>query len=91
MLVSVWMTVFLPLAASLFPDVLIFSPYLSSLLNPSFLSFPQVLEVSREVCREVGPDALALCDAFDISDSMLSAPIAHDWVTYNDRDNQGEL
>ncbi|KAK8372190.1 hypothetical protein O3P69_014952, partial [Scylla paramamosain] len=50
-----------------------------------------VVEASKELCREVGPDALALSDAFDISDSMLSAPIAQDWVSYNERDNQGEV
>lgn len=51
----------------------------------------KVLEVSRQVCMELGPDALALCEAFDITDPMLSAPISQDWVTYNERDNQGEL
>ncbi|KAG0716586.1 Acyl-coenzyme A oxidase 3, peroxisomal [Chionoecetes opilio] len=51
----------------------------------------KVVEASREVCRAVGPDALALCDAFDITDPMLSAPIALDWVTYNEGDNQGEV
>lgn len=61
----------------------------NNLLQPDTLA--KVVETSQEVCKEVGPDALALCDAFDISDSMLSAPIALDWVKYNERDNQGEL
>ncbi|XP_045126050.1 acyl-coenzyme A oxidase 3, peroxisomal-like isoform X2 [Portunus trituberculatus] len=61
----------------------------NQLLQPDTLA--KVVEVSREVCKEVGPDALALCDAFDISEPMLSAPIALDWVTYNEGDNQGEL
>lgn len=52
---------------------------------------PQVAETSRAVCKDLGPDALALCEAFDITDQMLSAPIALDWVDYNVGDNQGEL
>merc|ERR1712042_161293 len=47
--------------------------------------------ISRRLCAELGPQALALCDAFDISDTMLSAPVALDWVAYNSYDNQGEL
>ncbi len=47
--------------------------------------------VSRRLCAEIGPQALALCDAFDISDTMLSAPVALDWVGYNSYDNQGEV
>ncbi|XP_063847738.1 uncharacterized protein LOC135092899 isoform X2 [Scylla paramamosain] len=61
----------------------------NQLLQPDTLA--KVVEASKELCREVGPDALALSDAFDISDSMLSAPIAQDWVSYNERDNQGEV
>lgn len=51
----------------------------------------QVTETSRKLCRALASDALALCDAFAISDSMLSAPVALDWVKYNVGDNQGEL
>ncbi|CAL4175990.1 unnamed protein product [Meganyctiphanes norvegica] len=61
----------------------------NDLITPQFAK--EVLEMSREVCRSLGPHALALCDAFAISDSMLSAPIALDWVDYNVTDNQGEL
>jgi len=50
-----------------------------------------VPRVSRRLCAEIGPQALALCDAFDISDTMLSAPVALDWVGYNSYDNQGEV
>jgi acyl-CoA oxidase len=35
--------------------------------------------------------ALPLCQAFGLTDEMISAPIALDWVEYNERDNQGEL
>lgn len=51
----------------------------------------QVGELSRKLCKDLAPDALTLCEAFAISDSMLSAPIALDWVDYNVGDNQGEL
>ncbi|XP_071538212.1 uncharacterized protein [Panulirus ornatus] len=40
----------------------------------------QVVSTSRTVCRDLGPEALALCDAFAITDPMISAPIAQDWV-----------
>jgi len=42
-------------------------------------------------CSDLGTQALALCDSFAITDTMLSAPIALDWVKYNTYDNQGEL
>ena len=35
---------------------------------------------SVALCAELGPQAVALCDAFAITDPMLSAPIALDWV-----------
>ena len=47
--------------------------------------------VAADLCRDVAPQALALCDAFGISDEMLNAPIAEDWVKYNAVDNEGEL
>jgi len=47
--------------------------------------------IARRLCAEIGPQALALSDAFDISDTMISAPVALDWVSYNSYDNQGEV
>ncbi|XP_047469325.1 acyl-coenzyme A oxidase 3, peroxisomal-like [Penaeus chinensis] len=47
--------------------------------------------VSQNLCKEIAPHALTLCDAFAISEPMLSAPIAMDWVGYNEGDNQGEV
>ena len=47
--------------------------------------------LAQQLCAELGTQALALCDAFAITDTMLSAPIALDWVKYNTYDNQGEL
>ena len=46
---------------------------------------------AASLCAEIGPHSLAICDAFAITDSMLSAPIARDWVGYNTFDNQGEI
>ena len=43
------------------------------------------------LCLEVGPQALAICESFGLTDAMLSAPIARDWVGYNEYDNQGEM
>jgi len=58
------------------------------------LSKEQGLEVktlAAQLCAELGPQALAICNSFAITDTMLSAPIALDWVKYNTYDNQGEL
>jgi len=46
---------------------------------------------AAQICSDVAPQALNLCDAFAITDEMLSAPIARDWVKYNEYDNQGEV
>ena len=51
----------------------------------------QVSGKSAELCRDLMPHALSLTEAFDINDEMLSAPIARDWVQYNEGDNQGGL
>jgi len=51
----------------------------------------KVGKVTADLCRDVAPQALALCDAFGITDEMLNAPIARDWVEYNTVDNQGEV
>ncbi|XP_013413582.1 acyl-coenzyme A oxidase 2, peroxisomal [Lingula anatina] len=51
----------------------------------------EVNAVSANLCKQLSPQSLALCDAFAIPDPMLSAPIALDWVKYNEVDNQGEV
>lgn len=51
----------------------------------------KVNEAAASLCHDVSPQALALCDAFAISDKMLNAPIAADWIKYNEVDNQGEV
>lgn len=47
--------------------------------------------VAADLCREVSPQALALCDAFGFTEKMLNAPIARDWIKYNEVDNKGEI
>jgi hypothetical protein len=52
------------------------------------LSLAQIRAVSdcaRALCAELSPQSLALSDAFALSDALLSAPIALDWVEYNVR------
>merc|ERR1712077_58726 len=51
----------------------------------------KIKALNRQLCAELGTQALAICDSFAITDTMLSAPIALDWVQYNSYDNQGEL
>jgi len=51
----------------------------------------EMKEISANLCAELGPQSLAICESFGITDTMLSAPIALDWVGYNSYDNQGEL
>jgi len=46
---------------------------------------------ARRLCRDIAPEALGLAEAFGITDAMLSAPIARNWISYNEYDNQGEL
>merc|ERR1712227_1117094 len=46
---------------------------------------------SADLCAELGTQYLAICESFGITDTMLSAPIALDWVGFNSYDNQGEL
>ncbi len=51
----------------------------------------QILCASRRLCAELTPQALSLVDAFGLPSELLGAPIANDWVAYNETDNQGEL
>ena len=48
-------------------------------------------DLSSRLCKEIAPMSLALVKSFDLNDYMISAPIAKDWVKYNEYDNQGEL
>ena len=51
----------------------------------------QALKVNQKLCAEVAPLSLDLVDAFGLPQEILGAPIASDWVKYNEIDNQGEL
>jgi len=64
--------------------------FMSKRLIPVWAS-KHVNTVAADLCKEVSPQSLALSDAFDLTDDMLSAPIALDWIKYNEFDNQGEL
>jgi len=64
--------------------------YLSNGIIPMELG-SKVAEVSAELCRQLGPQALNICKAFGLTDEMISAPAALDWVKYNEYDNQGEV
>ena len=60
-------------------------------LYPQYFQATAVRARAASLCAEIGPHSLAICEAFAITDSMLSAPIARDWVDYNEYDNQGEV
>ncbi|KAB7499843.1 Acyl-coenzyme A oxidase 3, peroxisomal [Armadillidium nasatum] len=65
-----------------------------SFITSGLISKEFALEVekySRHLCAKLSPESVALCEAFGITDAMLSAPIAQDWISFNERDNQGEL
>lgn len=64
--------------------------FLSQGLIPKWAG-KKIGEVACELCRDIAPQSLALTDAFALTDDMLSAPIALDWIKYNEYDNQGEL
>ena len=51
----------------------------------------EVNSTAVKLCKELAPQALPLVESFAITDTMLSAPIALDWVQYNTYDNQGEV
>ena len=46
---------------------------------------------AAKLCKDLAPQALPLVESFGITDTMLSAPIALDWIQYNTYDNQGEV
>jgi acyl-CoA oxidase len=50
-----------------------------------------IVEKSRQLCSEIGQVGPDITRVFRIPENLLSAPIACDWVKYNEFDNQGEL
>ncbi|KAF0697770.1 Aste57867_11563 [Aphanomyces stellatus] len=53
----------------------------------------QVDDAVKGFCSSegLGNDALHLIHAFDIPEHVMAAPIALDWVKFNESDNQGEI
>ena len=51
----------------------------------------KVPEYGRKLCAQIAPSAIPLIDAFGIPEHMRYAPIAGDWIKYNQTDNFGEL
>ena len=64
--------------------------FISSGILPMELA-QKVGTTAAQLCRDISPQALPLVEAFAIPEPMLSAPIARDWVNYNEYDNQGEV
>lgn len=63
-------------------------------LTKGLISMETAQEVNAkaaDLCRDIAPQALSLCDAFALTDTMISAPIARDWVEFNVGDNFGEV
>jgi acyl-CoA oxidase len=49
-----------------------------------------IVKQSQNLCKVLGKQSLALVQAFGIPDHLVGAPIAGDWIKYNEYDNQGE-
>lgn len=62
---------------------------LSGLVSPEVAKTANA--TAAQLCKDISPQALPLVEAFAIPDNVLSAPIARDWVKYNEYDNQGEV
>lgn len=63
-------------------------------LENGFINAEQSHKMSaelRRLCDQLGNDALELTKGFGIPDHMHHAPIAHDWVKYNQTENRGEF
>jgi acyl-CoA oxidase len=63
-------------------------------LTSKTLSLEQGAAVSERVrvlCREIAPYALSLVKGFGIPEHLCIAPIAADWVKYNESDEKGEV
>jgi len=67
---------------------------LSEILVAKLLSLEDgqlVAQQIRHLCTVLSPHVLHLVSAFGIPDRVLMAPIALNWVRYNDDDNNGEV
>lgn len=50
-----------------------------------------IVEFSTECCSVIARQSLALVEAFGVPEQCIVAPIAGDWVKYNEVDNLGEV
>ncbi|KAJ3021319.1 hypothetical protein HKX48_008795 [Thoreauomyces humboldtii] len=50
-----------------------------------------LLELQKLWIKDVAPNAMDIITGLGVSKDMVFAPIANDWVEYNDTDNRGEL
>lgn len=48
-------------------------------------------ETFTKYCRILGPLSLSLTNAFGLPESVLSSPIASNWIKYNEKDREGEV
>ena len=51
----------------------------------------QITNLSRSLCSELSTFAVDLVESFKVPDYVFQAPIASDWVKYNEHDNRGEV
>lgn len=49
------------------------------------------LKMMADLTRQLAAVASEVVQSFGLPDSLLQAPIAHDWVEYNKTDNRGEI
>ena len=45
----------------------------------------------NDLCSQIAPDARTVLDAFEIPAQLLSAPIANDWLKFNEMGTEGEV
>jgi len=48
-------------------------------------------EVVTKQCKVLGPLSLSLSGAFGLPDAVVSAPIASNWIKFNEKDREGEV
>lgn len=57
----------------------------NSILNPT-----NIASLLHTAISEFLPLSMIAIDAFGIPEHMIKAPIARDWIKYNEGDNQGK-
>ncbi|KAI8912057.1 acyl-CoA dehydrogenase/oxidase [Powellomyces hirtus] len=75
-------------AATLVTDNLVF--FLAhQLVSPA--AARDLIELQNLWIKELAPNVMDVVKGLGVADAMVFAPIANDWVAYNDTDNRGEL